>query len=623
MKSFFVVLTALLSALALPAAADGASPTPFIVVDQFGYLPNAQKVAVIRDPEVGFDSDWDFTPGAVYQVVDTTTGAVVYEAKPFAWNHGAVDPSSGDHAWLFDFSMVTAPGHYLIRDKQAAYDSYGFEISYTVYKPILVAATRAFYYQRAGFPKDARFAGEGWADQASHLGPGQDGEARLYSAKGDKSTERDLRGGWYDAGDFNKYTSWTANYVVGLLSAYSENPEIWSDDFNIPESGNGLPDILDEVKYGLDWLVRMQNNDGGVLSIVGLSHASPPSAAKGPSYYGPATTSASYASAAAFAYGAKIYAGQPGLEAYAADLRHRAVAAWTWAQAHPDVTFYNNDAAYGSEGVGAGQQETDDYGRAMKALGAAIYLYDLTGEAQYRDYVDGHYSETHLFTQSINLDFDYGNSAQLLYYAQVPGATAKVARAIRDAFTAGFAGDIGWGAQGADPYNAWITAYGWGSSATKGDHGNIFADEARYGLYDRRTAMDAAAGYIHYLHGVNPLGKVYLSNMKTYGAESSVDKFYHTWYAPGTVWDSVSGSKYGPPPGYLVGGANPGYSWDRRCPQVSPKCGAAMLSPPVGQPDQKAYADFNQSWPVDSWEVTENSGAYQTAYIRLLARFVR
>ncbi|MBP2159662.1 MULTISPECIES: hypothetical protein [Asticcacaulis] len=82
-------------------------------------------------------------------------------------------------------------------------------------------------------------------------------------------------------------------------------------------------------------------------------------------------------------------------------------------------------------------------------------------------------------------------------------------------------------------------------------------------------------------------------------------------------------SKYGPPPGFVVGGANPAYTWDERCPGVSPQCGKAPLSPPFGQPAQKAYADFNDSWPVNSWQVTENSGAYQTAYIRLLARFVR
>jgi hypothetical protein len=137
------------------------------------------------------------------------------------------------------------------------------------------------------------------------VGPLQDANARRYSAPNDASTERDLHGGWYDAGDYNKYTSWTAGYVVDLLHAYTENKSIWTDDFNIPESGNGVPDLLDEVRWGLDWLVRMQNSDGSVLSIVGLAGGSPPSSATGASLYGDASTSATLASAMAYAQGAK------------------------------------------------------------------------------------------------------------------------------------------------------------------------------------------------------------------------------------------------------------------------------------------------------------------------------
>jgi len=112
--------------------------------------------------------------------------------------------------------------------------------------------------------------------------------------------------------------------------------------------------------------------------------------------------------------------------------------------------------------------------------------------------------------------------------------------------------------------------------------------------------------------------------MGAFGAESSVDQFYHTWFAHGSaLWDSVSSSTYGPPPGFVVGGPNPSYSWDDRCPGVSTACGSAMPSPPAGQPPQKSYLDFNTSWPLNSWSVTENSNGYQTSYIRLLARYVQ
>ncbi len=79
--------------------------------------------------------------------------------------------------------------------------------------------------------------GAGWTDAASFVGPLQDHHCRVYNDKNNAATERDVWGGWYDAGDLNKYTSWTAGYVESLLRAYAENPTIWSDDYNIPESG--------------------------------------------------------------------------------------------------------------------------------------------------------------------------------------------------------------------------------------------------------------------------------------------------------------------------------------------------------------------------------------------------
>jgi endoglucanase len=629
-KILIAGLAALSLCPSLPASAKGsskasASPTPFIVVDQFGYLSDAKKVAVIRDPATGFDSQWHFAPGEVYQVVNVETGAVVFEGTPIAWRGGDVDPSSGDRVWQFDFSGVVTPGRYLIRDKQVGYDSLAFSVAANLYKPILVQAVRMLYYQRAGFTKRARYSGVGWADKASHMGPGQDSEARLYSAKRDKATARDLHGGWYDAGDFNRYTRWSGDYVVGLLHAYHESPTAFTDDFNIPESGNGIPDLLDEVKWEVEWLKRMQNNDGSLLSVIGSASGSPASAAKGPSFYGPATTSSTYAGAEAFAYAAKTYGQFPALKTFADDLRERALRAWVWAQAHPHVLFYNNDPRDHSEGLAAGQQEVDDYGREMGAIAAAVYLFDLTGETIYRDYIDAHFRDNRIFTQHRTLDFDYTQTAPLVYYASLTGATPLVSSAIKTEFAKGFEDD-GWKAIESDPYRAHISAYAWGSNATKSNHGDIFGDEALYGLgsHNPADAMNAAADYLHYIDGVNPLGKVYLSNMKAFGAGNSVDRFYHTWFAHGSaLWGSVSGSQFGPPPGYLVGGANPHYTWAKGCPNINPGCGQAPPSPPVGEMPQKAYADFSDSWPIDSWEVTEPSISYQTAYIRLLARFVR
>ncbi|HWA00573.1 MAG TPA: glycoside hydrolase family 9 protein [Caulobacterales bacterium] len=612
-----------------PPAVVGAGP--FILVDQFGYLPDGEKVAVIRDPVMGFDAADAFAPGAAYQVVDAMTHAVIFTGAPTAWNAGATDASSGDRVWWFDFSSVTAPGAYEILDVDRNVRSARFEIGDSVYRPIMTQAMRMFYYQRAGLAKDAAHAGAAWADGAAFMGPLQDTHARLYSAPGDAGTERDLHGGWFDAGDYNKYTAWGADDVVALLHAYAERPAIWTDDYNIPESGNGAPDILDEIKWEMDWLIRMQNADGSLLSIVGEGSASPPSAVTAQSLYGPETTNATLSAAAAFALGAKVYAAAgPAFSTYAADLAARAQSAWAWAQAHPNVTFKNNDAASGSAGLGAGQQETDDYGRAVKRISAAVYLFALTGDAPYRDYVDAHYNETRLISANYAAAFEQYAQRMLLYYASLPGATSSVANAIRTAFAGAFSGaGDGWGALSAqrDPYRAFIPTYTWGSNSVKSLQGEMFIDFDLYALPGGRAqaqVMNAAAGYVHYLHGVNPLGKVYLSNMRTFGAENSVDQFFHTWFSDGSaLWDSVAQSTYGPPPGYLVGGANPQYNWASGCPSLNSMCGSAPPSPPFGQPAQKSYADFNTGWPIDSWEVTEPDVGYQANYVLLLSKFVR
>jgi endoglucanase len=624
--------------------AETPTPTPpstvpvgrFVVIDQFGYLPSSEKIAVIRDPQTGFDADDSFSPGATYAVVDAESGTRVFTGAPAAWSGGATDSSSGDRAWWFDFSSLTTPGRYYVLDIEQNARSYEFRIAEDVYRDVLAQALRAFFYQRAGQAKEARYAGEGWADGASHLGPLQDRNCRLYSAPNDAATERDVSGGWYDAGDCNKYTNWHYGYVVSLLRAYEENPGAWTDAVNIPESGNGVPDILDEARWGMDWLKRMQGPDGSLLSIVGLSCASPPSAATGPSRYGPATTAASLSGAAAFAYGAKVFGafGTAELDGYARDLRTRAEHAYAWAAAHPNVQFRNNDSSNGSSGLGAGQQETDDYGRLNRRMEAAIYLFELTGNSAYRDFVEAHVDEIHLLAWTFAFPFEQGPQEMLLYYASLPGAPAATAARIRDTYRSTIVSAENLGAHSArrDPYLAYLKDYVWGSNSTKALQALMFLNLVRYAS---ETTLDpearrAAERYVHYLHGVNPLQIVYLSNMYGYGAHNGVNEFFHSWFADGSpLWDRVGTSTYGPAPGFLTGGPNPSYDWDGCCPSGcgstdnNARCGATRPMPPYGQPAQKSYRDFNTGWPLDSWSVTENSNGYQVAYLRLLSHFVR
>jgi hypothetical protein len=611
--------------------------SPYIVVDQFGYLPDGEKIAVIRDPQTGFDASASFTPGASYALVDAASGARVLMAAPTTWNGGATDASSGDKAWWFTFTTVTAPGTYYVLDVDRGVRSHAFQIADQVYREVLKHAVRVLFYQRAGQNKDAAHAGAGWTDGPSFVGPLQDHACRLFSDKNNAATERDVWGGWYDAGDLNKYTSWTAGYAQSLLRAYAENPTIWTDDFNIPESGNGIPDVLDEAKWGLDFLARLQAADGAVLSIVGEPSASPPSSATGQCLYGPASTSATLATAGAFATASRVLRLPriAALDSAADGFLTRAKNAWTWAVANPAVLFRNNDSASGSSGLGAGQQETDDYGRLAYKLDAAAQLFAATGEATYRSFFDANYRQLHLFAFSNYVaPWDVAGQDAALEYAAAPGATAAAADAIRAAYLTGVksSGNLGAITGNRDPYLAAMNDYVWGSNSTKSNMGNLFAAAVAHGLEAASNAemMRAASRYVHYLHGTNPLSLVYLTNMYAYGAEACANEMFHTWFADGSAkWDRAGTSTYGPPPGFLTGGPNPSYDWDGCCPSG---CGSAAsnavcmsepITPPKGQPAQKSYKDFNTGWPINSWSVTEPSNGYQVAYIRLLSKLVR
>ena len=83
----------------------------FIVVDQFGYRPDSRKVAVIRDPQLGFDADESFAPGSWYALVDARTGELVFRKQIESWEGGATDPSSGDRAWSL-ISLLSCPGNW-------------------------------------------------------------------------------------------------------------------------------------------------------------------------------------------------------------------------------------------------------------------------------------------------------------------------------------------------------------------------------------------------------------------------------------------------------------------------------------------------------------------------------
>jgi hypothetical protein len=186
-----------------------------------------------------------------------------------------------------------------------------------------------------------------------------------------------------------------------------------------------------------------------------------------------------------------------------------------------------------------------------------------------------------------------------------------------------------------DAYRSPIKEYTWGSNQSKLLQARLYQ---LLTLYDEDSAIaaeadEAAIGYLHYIHGVNPLGLVYLTNMKLAGASHSASTIFHSWFAHDTRWERTSGEAPGPPPGYLVGGPNPHYSKDAYCAagfgaavyrflySAAPLC-SNNYTPPLGQPALKSYREFNEGWPANSWEITEPSTGYQAHYIGVLAKYV-
>lgn len=605
------------AALSFTLAAAPGTASDRLCVDQFGYLPDAAKVAVLSDPQTGYNQAASYTPGGTCEVRMWPSNTVVFTGTPASWKSGTTHAQSGDRVWWFDFSALTKWGTYYVYDPTNDLRSAVFRVGDDVYRPALREATRVFFYQRSGCAKAAPYTDPRWADGASHLGLGQDTQCRLVTATNNASTARNLSGGWYDAGDYNKYVNFTRSPVSDLVFAYLQQPAVWTDDFGLPESGNGVPDLLDETKWELDWLLRMQSPDGSVLSkvsVLGFAAASPPSADTAPRYYSAASTSATLTAAANFAQSAIAFA-HAGQTAYAAQLRAAGVAAWNWAEAHPSVIDSNT-------GFSSANPEVSTYERSMLKLCTAIYLYATEGSATYRTYVESNYLNAQLMAWYYWYAFEAPLQDALLYYSSLPGVTASVASEIRSRKNSSMGGSEFMGAitNKTDAYRAFMKDedYTWGSNRNKCQVGLIFHQHAIYNVNPAQTAAcrTAAGDFVHYMHGVNPQGMVYLTNVYAIGARKCANEMYHAWFGHGTIYDNAQTSPSGPAPGYVPGGPNPHWSPDS-------SYSGPTLSPPTGQPVLKSYRDWNTSWPENSWEVTEPGIYYQAAYLHLLAGVVR
>lgn len=588
-------------------------------IDQVGYRPNDRKIAVISDPQTGYNAPDPYTPGNSIEVRRVSDNVVVYSANPVAWNGGATHAQSGDKAWWFDFSSVTAVDNYYINDPANNKRSYAFRIAPDVYNDALYYACRMYYFQRCGAPKLTTHAGANYTDVACHSGALQDLDCRDVTNPV-AATSRDLSGGWHDAGDYNKYTNFTLAPVHYLLDAYEQNPAAFGDANNIPESGNSTPDVLDELKWELDWLLKMQNADGSALmkvSTQGFTGGSPPSTDTPQRLYGGPASSATRTVCSEFAHAAIVFRSlsDPTMQDYGDTLLAHAELAWNWLLANTAYSYYANT------GFSSANPEVSTYDQDAVKFTAAVYLYAATGNTNYRTYIDNNYNSIHALQWSYWYPFESVYQNALLYYCTTAGATAGSVNAIRtDCIFSVSTNNTdllpAYNAQ-TDPYMAFMKDqdYVWNNNQFKCETGALYSNMNRYNLDAPNQAnyRNGAAAYVHYIHGTNATGFCFLTNSTAFGADHPIMQIYHGWFGDGTIYDSTA-NYIGPPPAYLSCGVNAFYNPDAAY-------SGPPISPPQNQPVQKCYKDWNTSWPENSWEVTEVGIYTNASYIKLLSMY--
>jgi hypothetical protein len=312
-----------------------------------------------------------------------------------------------------------------------------------------------------------------------------------------------------------------------------------------------------------------------------------------------------------FAHAAHAMKNIPGLAAYSADLVTRAEKAWDWYIARRS----NRDTEADTQEIKAGDADLSLEDQDEEEVVAAVYLYAATGRALYNDRIRDHYTVCRPWDDSWWGVWENWQGEAMMFYTTLAGAHGSV----RDAVLAKRADEASWGElyrfdESQDLYRAYLPIYTWGSNQTVCDLGETVWELVEHGI-DRANEgrhRERCLGLLHYLHGVNPQGIVYLSNMYEHGAERSANRIFHTWFKPGTRWsDARTGD--GPAPGYLAGGPNQYHTGDLVV--------AGTTSLIRDQPPQKAYSDENSGFGI--WEITEPAIYYQAAYIQLLSNFVR
>ncbi|MBR5637430.1 MAG: glycoside hydrolase family 9 protein, partial [Pseudobutyrivibrio sp.] len=327
-----------------------------IYVNQVGFLPNSAKKAVLNfsAPE--------------FKLVDEA-GNTVYEGKT---SHFGKDDISGEDTFVADFSDISgAAGNGKLKVVAGGATSASFEISENVYDKLMHDICKCFYYLRCGHGLEKKYAGA-YYHEPCHLS-----KATVY---GEDVAPVDVSGGWHDAGDYGRYSTAGAVALAHLLYGVRFFDNLLDVKFEIPEEKcdkGVLPNILAESKVELDFLMKMQREDGSVWhKVTTFSHAPfiMPEEDKEELFLFSTSSLATADIAAIFALANSVYRKYD--TGYADLLLERAIKAYAWLEANPEAKLFKN-----AEGSNTGEYpENEDN---SNRFWAACALYEITGEKKY------------------------------------------------------------------------------------------------------------------------------------------------------------------------------------------------------------------------------------------------
>ena len=519
---------------------DYSSSRPYeagILTNQVGYTTNAKKTAVFRGAK-----------STSFKVVNASTGAAVYTGTL----SGEVNNSSaGETDRTGDFSTVTAPGKYYI-ECDGLDKSYTFEIAENPYGSLLDDSVKMLYLQRCGVAvQDSVFS-----HAACH-----NTQATVYGT----NQKMDVSGGWHDAGDYGRYVVPGAKAVADILYAYMLNPSMYKDNLGIPESGNGKADVLDEAKFELDWMLKMQDSNGGVhhkVSCATFPGYIMPEKETDELIVTPVTTTSTGDFAAAMALAAEVYKEYD--PTYAAKCLAAAEKAWSFLEQNPNLIFQN------PSGIVTG--EYGDKSDRDERYWAAAQLYRTTGNTKYLEAMNSIGTKTGLDWATVG---DYGNIA--IVTAKNIDKSSAVYQAAKKAIVS--QADSFKSKAASSPYGSALTKYEWGSNMTLANAGIICG--LAYQRTEDQSYLDAANAQLDYLLGENPLGTCFVTGYGTVSPE-------HPHHRPSMAKEQAM-------KGMLVGGVNSNLEDDA----AKAYCNGAAPA--------KCYIDNSESYSTNEITIYWNS----------------